>query len=70
MKRTYHFSAETNLTAVGVNGAAIIIKSKIFHNRPLSLMFSISYGGKCKQAHVYSRIKLNRSVKEQNEMNA
>lgn len=37
MKRTYHFSAETNLTAVGVNGAAIIIKSKIFHNPPLSL---------------------------------
>lgn len=37
MKRDHHFSAETTLTALGVNGAAIIIKSKIFLNPTLSL---------------------------------
>lgn len=37
MKRDYHFSAETTSTAMGMNGAAMIIKSQIFHNPPLSL---------------------------------
>lgn len=37
LKRHYHFSAETTLTAMGVNAAARIIKSQIFHNPMLSL---------------------------------
>lgn len=62
MKRDYHFSAETTLTVMGVNGTAIIIKSK--SSTFPRVMVSISYGWECKQVHVYSIIKLNRSGKE------